>query len=49
MNQSLSTFLKIGITAVAIGILLFGVGFTLITGETTFYNTQITGVQNDLP
>ncbi|MCM3443571.1 MULTISPECIES: hypothetical protein [Metabacillus] len=49
MNQTLSTFLKFGITAVCIGLLLFGVGYAMVTDEATNYETEVEGNQALLP
>ena len=49
MNTTLSTFLKIAITAVTIGFLLFGVAYTMTTGESNDYKGRIEGVYNKLP
>ncbi|MFC0273786.1 hypothetical protein ACFFIX_20575 [Metabacillus herbersteinensis] len=49
MNQTLSTFLKIAVTAMCIGILLFGVGYAMVNTEADAYEVQIEGVQADLP
>ena len=45
MNTTLSTFLKIAITAVTIGALLFGVAYTMTDGQVTKYETEITNIQ----
>lgn len=49
MNQTLSTFLKFGVTALAIGIMLFGVAFTMVDKEAGEYEDQIDSVTADLP
>lgn len=49
MNETLSTFLKVAITAVAIGAFLFGVGYTMVSDEATFYETEIEAERADLP
>ncbi|WP_368659603.1 hypothetical protein AB3Z07_27925 (plasmid) [Metabacillus halosaccharovorans] len=49
MNQTLSTFLKIGVTALCIGILLFGVAFTMTDKEAGQYEALIDDVTNDVP
>ena len=49
MNTTLATFLKIGITAASIGLLLFGVGYVMVTAESTHYEGQIESVQAQLP
>lgn len=48
MNQTLSTFLKFAVTAVAIGAFLFGVGYTMVEDEVTHYDGQVTGERADL-
>ncbi|WP_200843191.1 hypothetical protein [Rossellomorea marisflavi] len=48
MNQTLSTFLKIGVTVVAIGAFLFGVAYTLVGNEADHYGDRVTGVQTKL-
>ncbi|WP_201715509.1 hypothetical protein [Rossellomorea arthrocnemi] len=49
MNQTLSTFLKFAITAVAIGAFLFGVGYTMVQDEADHYETEIETEQTLLP
>ncbi|QXE03538.1 hypothetical protein [Terribacillus sp. DMT04] len=49
MNTALSTFLKFGITALAIGILLFGVGYNLMSDQANTYSGHVTSVEADLP
>jgi uncharacterized membrane protein len=49
MNNTISTFLKIAITVVAIGAFLFGVAYTMVSDESTYYETQVEGVQTQLP
>ncbi|MCA1064440.1 hypothetical protein QTG56_22765 (plasmid) [Rossellomorea sp. AcN35-11] len=49
MNNTISTFLKIAITVVAIGAFLFGTAYAMVTGESSFYETQIKGVQANIP
>ncbi|WP_180967932.1 hypothetical protein AB3Z07_27920 (plasmid) [Metabacillus halosaccharovorans] len=49
MNQTLSTFLKIGVTALCIGILLFGVAFKMTDKESGEYEAKIDAVTNDVP
>lgn len=41
MNTTLSTFLKIGITALTIGILLFTVAFNMTDSETAEYKDSV--------
>lgn len=41
LNTSLSTFMKIGLTSLAIGILLFGIAFNLLKGETQEHSNFI--------
>ncbi|WP_200843192.1 hypothetical protein [Rossellomorea marisflavi] len=48
MNQTLSTFLKIGVTVVAIGAFLFGVAYTLVGGESDHYSGRVTAVESKL-
>lgn len=49
MNQSLSTFLKIGITVIAISAFLFFIGYNMIGTETNEYQTNIQNMSNNLP
>ncbi|MCA1064436.1 hypothetical protein QTG56_22755 (plasmid) [Rossellomorea sp. AcN35-11] len=49
MNNTISTFLKIAITVVAIGAFLFGVAYTMTSSESTHYENQVNGVQSKLP
>ncbi|WP_190323032.1 hypothetical protein [Bacillus swezeyi] len=49
MNTSLATFMKIGVTAVTIGILLFTVGYGIVKGASTSYGTSITSQTSKLP
>lgn len=49
MNQSISTFLKIAITVVAISAFLFFIGYNMIGTETGDYQTQIESQVNNLP
>ncbi|WP_169449939.1 hypothetical protein [Pontibacillus halophilus] len=49
MNQSLSTFLKIAVTTLTIGLLLFGVGYSMTDKEAGEYEAQIDSVTDDLP
>ncbi|MFC0476036.1 hypothetical protein ACFFHF_12390 [Robertmurraya beringensis] len=49
MNQSLSTFLKIGITVICISAFLFFIGYNMIGTETNDYQTDITNMSNNLP
>lgn len=49
MNQSLSTFLKIGITVICISAFLFFIGYNMIGSETTEYQTDITNMSENLP
>jgi hypothetical protein len=48
MNQTLSTFLKFAVTAVAIGAFLFGIGYTMVDDEVTHYDSVVVGEQSDL-
>jgi len=45
MNTTLSTFLKIAITAVTIAALLFSVAYTMTEGQVGKYQTEITKIQ----
>ncbi|MDC3424309.1 hypothetical protein NC797_07275 [Aquibacillus sp. 3ASR75-11] len=49
MNQTLSTFLKIGVTALCIGLLLFGVAYKMTDKEAGEYEEKIDSVTTDLP
>lgn len=49
MNQSLSTFLKIAVTVLAISAFLFYIGYNLIGTETGKYQNKIEGVYTNLP
>ncbi len=49
MNTTLAKFLSLAVTAVIIGGLIFGVAYTMITGEGTHYQTEIQGERADLP
>ncbi|WP_160331525.1 hypothetical protein [Caldibacillus debilis] len=49
MNQTLSTFLKLGITALTIAILLFGVAYNMTDREVGEYKTKIESVSKQLP
>jgi len=49
MNKSLSTFLGIAITVLSISAFLFFIGYNMINSETTEYNTEISGVDGNLP
>ncbi|MCM3393290.1 hypothetical protein [Cytobacillus oceanisediminis] len=49
MNQTLSTFLKIAVTVVSISAFLFFIGYNMISSESTEYQTEITGISNNLP
>lgn len=45
MNQTLSTFLKMGITVVAIAAFLFGIGYNMVQSEVNGYESSITSVE----
>ncbi|MEK3992662.1 hypothetical protein [Robertmurraya sp. FSL R5-0851] len=49
MNQTLSTFLKIGITVISISAFLFFIGYNMIGSETNEYQTDITNMSENLP
>ncbi|WP_192894798.1 hypothetical protein [Neobacillus notoginsengisoli] len=49
MNSSLSTFLKIGITVIAISAFLFVFGYGMIKTESDSYKSTITSVDDNLP
>ncbi|MCM3441388.1 hypothetical protein ACUIJN_17350 [Metabacillus halosaccharovorans] len=49
MNTSLSTFLKIGVTALCIGILLFGVAFNMLDKEAGEYKQEMDDKRITLP
>lgn len=49
MNQTLSTFLKIGITVVTISAFLFFIGYNMIGSETGEYQSDIEGISENLP
>ncbi|WP_163537301.1 hypothetical protein [Gracilibacillus sp. YIM 98692] len=49
MNTTLAKFLGIGITALTIGLLLFGFGFGMAEKEAGEYEDDIDAVTNDLP
>ncbi|WP_161625313.1 hypothetical protein [Pontibacillus halophilus] len=49
MNESLSTFLKLSITATTIGLLLFGVAYTMLNNEASEYDQAMKSHQVDLP
>lgn len=49
MNKSLSTFLGIAVTVLAISAFLFFIGYNMIGTETTEYNQQISAVDGKLP
>lgn len=49
MNTTLATFFKMGITALAIGVLLFTVGYGLVKAESDSYQEKIESVKNQLP
>lgn len=49
MNQTLSTFLKIAVSALSIGLLLFGVAYGMVKSEGDSYKSQIENVKTSLP
>ncbi|WP_164908654.1 hypothetical protein [Halobacillus litoralis] len=49
MNTTLSTFFKIGITALTIGILLFGTAYSMTDSEAESYEGNTTSVKDQLP
>ncbi|MGN7300456.1 hypothetical protein [Ferdinandcohnia sp. SAFN-114] len=49
MNKSLSTFLGIAVTVLSISAFLFFIGYNMIGEETSQYDTQISGVDGNLP
>ncbi|MGG1594793.1 hypothetical protein [Terribacillus saccharophilus] len=49
MNKTLATFLGLGLTALTIGILMFGGGFSLMSDQADTYSGHVTSVEADLP
>ncbi|MDC3424308.1 hypothetical protein NC797_07270 [Aquibacillus sp. 3ASR75-11] len=49
MNETLSTFMKIGITALCIGLLLFGVAYSMLDKEAGEYEQKIEAERVNLP
>ncbi|NRD80841.1 hypothetical protein HPT25_26290 [Bacillus sp. BRMEA1] len=49
MNKTLSTFLGIAVSVVAIGAFLFGVCYNMTGTQATSYQGDVTGVHSKLP
>ncbi|NRD80840.1 hypothetical protein HPT25_26285 [Bacillus sp. BRMEA1] len=45
MNKTITTFLAIAITSIAIATFLFGQAYSMVTSESQVYSTQINNVR----